>query len=243
MTRIVVREHVISIPRLPDYFSGYKIIQVSDIHLGRRNVTKPLLRTISELQGDILALTGDFIDYPESLPMLHPFLTQLVNAIHPPDGIVGVWGNHDRLIPPTVVADFPIRWLNNYAIQIHRDSAFINLLGVNQQRWAYTNLLRTLTNVVPGGPMILFAHYPSTAYLLNGIFDLVISGHTHHGQIRIPGLPFAPNDNLPCQNAYGVSTLGKTKLVVSAGVGYSGRIAFRLFAPPEVTVIQLKSEK
>jgi len=240
MSRITVKEYSITIPRLPASFRGYRIVQISDIHLGRGRFTEPLLKKLATLQADMLVLTGDVLEHLDYLPLLRPFLSRLIDTIRPADGFYGVWGNHDSRIAPAHVEGLPIRWLMNEATQIRRGSDLINIIGVDQKKWAPTNLLASLTNVVPEHPKILLAHFPSTAYLLNGVFDLVLAGHTHAGQVRIPGLPCATNDDIPWQQASGLSTLGKTQLFISPGIGYSGPISARLFAPSEISILQLQ---
>lgn len=241
MTTIRVTEHSVSIDRLAREFHGYRILQIADLHLGRRDPAAELLRTVAALPADLVVLTGDLIHDVRCVELLYRFLPDLVNAVHPPDGIFSVWGNHDKPVPEDRLQSPPIRWLNNDAVQIRRGAAAVNLVGVEQKNRGRTNLLRALQNAEPGWPTILLAHYPSTAYFLNGVFDLVISGHTHAGQVRLPGLPFMTNDDLSWRHARGLTRIGRAQLVVSAGLGYSGPCSVRLFAPPEVTLIRLIS--
>jgi len=239
MAEIKTSEYVVSIDKLAPEFADYRILQISDIHLGRGNRAGSILETVSRLQADLVVLTGDMVHRKDSIHLLAPFLSDLARTIHPPDGFFGVWGNHDLWVSDNDVKDLPIRWLNNELVQIRRASAVMNLIGVIQKDWTRMDLVTPLKSAVPEAPIILLAHFPSTVYLCNGIIDLVIAGHTHAGQVRLPGLPFATNDDLSWRHARGVSKIGKTTLVISAGIGHSGPLAFRCFAPPEVTLIRV----
>jgi uncharacterized protein len=240
MGKIQLREYDICLPNLGRAFHGYRILQISDIHLGRGDRAESILETLSRLQVDLVALTGDIVHREEHFHLIRPFLKKLLDAIHPADGVFSVWGNHDKTVAQEEVAGLPIRWLHNEAVQITREPDVFNLIGVNQKTYQSTDLFHALAQTVPETPMILLAHYPSTVYWLNGIIDLVLAGHTHAGQVKIPGLPFTTNDQISWRYAHGHSTLGKTQLVVSAGIGTSGPVPFRFFAPPEITLVNLQ---
>ena len=117
----------------------------------------------------------------------------------------------------------------------------LNLIGINQKHRNLSDLIGPLLRIEPGSPVILLAHYPSTVYWFNGAIDLVIAGHTHGGQVRLPGLPHMTNDDFSWRHAAGLHRIGQTQLVVSRGMGRSGLLPFRVFAPAELTVVELKS--
>ncbi len=239
MNDIKIKEYDITLRSLPRSFCGYRILQISDIHLGRGNQAESILRTVSGLRVDLAVLTGDIIHRPKHFRLIRPFFVKILDAIHATDGVFSVWGNHDKTVNEKEVEGLPIRWLHNDSVQLRREADAVNLVGVNQKVYHATDLFRAMGRAVPGIPTILLAHYPSTVYWLNGIIDLVLAGHTHAGQMKIPGLPFATNDQISWRHAQGHSTIGKTQLVVSAGVGMSGPFPFRLFAPAEITIIKL----
>ena len=239
MSNIKIKQYNVPIRALPQEFSGYRIMQIADIHLGKGLQDESIFEAAAGVKVDLVALTGDIIHRKYALQKVRPFLTKLINTLKPTDGFFGVLGNHDKWITDNELKDLPIRWLANEAVQLHKGSGTINLIGLDQQRWAATDLLSAMQKTVSGKPVIVLAHYPSTVYLLNGIIDLVIAGHTHSGQLRIPGFPFHTNDDISWRNGNGLSKIGSTNLVVSAGLGFSGPFPFRVFAPSEITVIEL----
>ena len=151
-------------------------------------------------------------------------------------------GNHELELKKNEYDNWPVRWLKNSAITVSRGDSVINFIGLNQRHYAMTDMISALFGINNSGLMIVFAHLPSTAMLMNGIVSLVIAGHTHGGQIKIPGLPFMTNDDISWRNGEGLTRIGRTQLVVSAGVGYSGPFPIRLFAPSEITLIELQQE-
>jgi len=242
MRPIAVKHSEGALPNLPNGFAGYRILQLSDIHLGRGcDRTSAILEAVNAHPVDALVLTGDLLHHEQHLEQVPGFLADLGRSARVRDGMFGVYGNHDLPLRKRNYRDQPLRWLDNSAVRISRDGGTLAIIGLNQKWWWRTSYLDALKAVEPGDVKIVLAHYPSTVYLLNGLIDLVISGHTHAGQIRIPGLPYGTNDDIDCRNAWGLSRVGRTCLVGSAGIGYSGPLSVRIFAPPEICVIKLVS--
>ena len=134
----------------------------------------------------------------------------------------------------------PVRWLLNQSLRIRRGAEVLNIVGLDQQHYNQADLPQALRYADPAGVVILLAHYPFA--LLHAWYahvDLVLAGHTHGGQIRLPGIPFFTNDQLGWRHGLGISRLGKTQMVVCSGLGYSGPFNFRLFTKPEIGVIVL----
>jgi hypothetical protein len=198
------------------------------------------MAAVADQSADALVLTGDLLHHADHLELVPGFLAELSRNARVTDGIFSIYGNHDLSLRKRNYRDLPVRWLDNSAFRIRRGDCALAMIGLNQKGWWRTSYLDALKEVEPGDVKIVLAHYPSTAYLLNGIVDLVLAGHTHAGQVRIPGLPFGTNDDIDCRNARGLSRIGRTPLVVSAGIGYSGPVSFRCFAPAEIGLIQLQ---
>ncbi len=238
-----ITHHIVHIEKLSEDFTGYRILQISDLHIGRRSPERKIFDIISKIQADIAIFTGDIVHKPKYTERAKRFLEDFTSSITFPDGVIGILGNHEKKISASQLNISSIRWLMNSAITITRKSSAINLVGLDQRYYSMTDIISALSEIDNSVPTIIAAHFPSTAMLVNHIPSLVIAGHTHAGQIKIPGFPFMTNDDISWRNGYGLSRIGETQLVVSSGVGYSGPISLRLFAPSELTIIELRTKK
>ncbi len=234
----------IRLPRLGARFVGYRIAQISDIHL-RRNDRKLIARIIASLAGqpiDLVALTGDIVHKEKFLPTAVPVLERLFTAVKPADGFVGILGNHDRLELVSATANMPVRWLINESLQIHRDAEVLNIVGLDQQHRNRADLPQALRHADPAGVVILLAHYPfALLHALYAHVDLVLAGHTHGGQIRLSRrLPYFTNDRLGWRFGDGLVGIDGTQMYVTRGVGLADPIHMRIAAPAEVTILELQ---
>ena len=234
----------IRLPRLGGRFVGYRIAQISDIHL-RRNDRKLIARVIASLAGqsiDLVALTGDIVHKERYLPTAVPALERLFAGLTPADGFVGILGNHDCLGLVSATANMPVRWLLNQSLQIRRGAEVLNIVGLDQQHYNQADLPQALRYADPAGVVILLAHYPFA--LLHAWYahvDLVLAGHTHGGQIRLsPRLPYFTNDRLGWRFGDGLVALDGTQMYVTRGVGLADPIHVRIAAPAEVTILELR---
>jgi hypothetical protein len=223
-------------------FDGYRILQVTDVHLGRRTHGFKALERLKSIHADLIVVTGDLVHRSRWAPLADEFLGKLIATVDPPDGVLAVKGNHDAAVDEHLPNNVRVRWLNNETIQLRRGSEGLNLMGLDQQqvKWRSTDLCQALRGLESGNgyPTIVLGHYPATAVLVSSFADLVICGHTHAGQIKLPGLPFYTNDRLGWRFGHGLRKIGKAYLVVCAGLGFSG-IPLRIGSRPEVAVITL----
>ncbi|MHB9026262.1 MAG: metallophosphoesterase [Armatimonadota bacterium] len=238
--KLQVREETACIPDLPEQFAGFRLLQISDLHLPRRsNMIPLLLEHIVEIDPDLLCLTGDFVFTALSLQTVDAFLTALA-----PRRVLGVLGNADYR-PGITDADRQ-RWerqitlLNNRAIRLDRGDDHLWIAGVDDPHQGRDSLLTALEAVPAAAPTILLAHSPEV--ILRGIdprIRLILSGHTHGGQICLPnGNALYTNTSLPRRYASGWHTLGNAQMYVSRGVA-STRVPLRYGCPPEITLFTL----
>jgi uncharacterized protein len=243
----------ISLAGLPDDFDGFRIVQLSDIHL-REYTEEAFLRAavdkIDALRPDLVALTGDFISIG---PLPRHFgarwshscaqiLSELKCGLR-----YAILGNHDVTVDKPTVTDalvshgLPV--LSNSAIPIERGSRRIWLAGIEDAMTDKPDLSSALPRVRDPHrePLILLAHEPdfADATIGHGV-SLILSGHTHGGQIRLPFLPplFLP----PLGRKYlaGHFALADgTQLYVNRGLGTTD-LPLRFRCPPEITVITLR---
>ncbi|NJN55753.1 MAG: metallophosphoesterase, partial [Anaerolineae bacterium] len=178
----------VEIPGLDPAFAGYRLVQVSDIHLGNW-VTAERLQGIVGLVNaqapDAIALTGDFVSY-----VLDGILDDLaagLSQLQARDVVTAVMGNHDHWMDVTrvrqVLAACGVVELQNSVYTLRRDTAVLHLAGVDDIYVGMDDLTAVLTALPPEGPAILLAHEPDFAEssAVTGRFALQLSGHSHGG--------------------------------------------------------------
>lgn len=243
-------------PRLPQEFDGYTIIQVSDLHMRQRGRREKLLETLlRELPpADLVAVTGDMVHTPDGIA---PFL-ELAKAFDAKDGVYAVFGNseHKNGIRPyalaRTLADSGITPLMNSHVLISRGGAQIVLAGVDDPVNDKDSIAKALEHASPGLFTLLLMHSPDPVAeaVLRGV-DVVLSGHTHGGQIRLPwyGALYTHSrlgrrmsdgyySRSRLRRAIGIRP-GRTQLYVTRGIGISG-LALRFLTRPELSVLTLR---
>lgn len=243
-------------PRLPPAFEGYTIIQVSDLHMSQRGRRERLLETL--LRGlppaDLVAVTGDLVHTPAGIA---PFL-KLAEAFNAKDGVYAVWGNseHKNGIRPyalaRTLAENRITPLMNAHVLISRGGSQIVLAGVDDPVNDKDDIGLALQDAPAGLFTLLLMHSPDSVAeaVLRGV-DVVLSGHTHGGQVRLPWFGALYTHSLlgrrmsdgyysrrRLRRAIGIRP-GRTQLYVTRGIGISG-LALRFLTRPELTVITLR---
>ncbi|MGD0445739.1 MAG: metallophosphoesterase [Edaphobacter sp.] len=242
----------IAIANLPDPFHGYRIVQLSDIHLDE--YTEPfflerIVHEVNALAPDLVLVTGDFVT--------HGSLTFIVgrHAIHRCAEILATLsvplryaclGNHDVYDAPAIIAALNahgIPVLVNQYLPIDRNGARLWLCGVDDPSGSHPDLDLTIP-AKPEAPVILMAHEPDYADTVishprGPLVDLMLSGHSHGGQIRLPFL--GPLVLPPMGEKYpeGHYRFNRMQLYVNRGIGTVG-LPFRLNCPPEITLITLQ---
>lgn len=243
----------LAIRDLPPAFNGFRIAQISDIHLDE--FTEPfflerVVRHVNSLEPDMVVLTGDFVTHG-SLTFLNGrsaahHCAEILSTLTCPLRFACL-GNHDVAVSAPLVIDalvangIPV--LVDDHVPIERYGSLFWLCGVNDP--GTTNpRLDLAVPPEPNAPVILMAHEPDYAdtVLLHPrgrLVDVMLAGHTHGGQIR---LPFTGPLVLPPMGkkyAEGLFHLQKMQLYVNRGIGAVG-IPFRLNCPPEITVFTLR---
>lgn len=252
--RVVHRE--LRSMRLPRAFEGYTICQISDLHMtqmGRRErALKRLLKSLPT--PDLVAVTGDLIHTPCGT---EPFL-ELARCFSARDGVYAVFGNseHKNGVRPHAFArsltDNDITPLLNRHVVLECDGDQIVLAGVDDPVNERDRMEEALAGASPDLFTLLLMHSPDSIAeaVVRGV-DVVLSGHTHGGQVRLPligalhthsvlGLRMSDGyyAGKRLQRAIGIRP-GRTQLYVTRGLGVSG-LALRFLAPPELTLITLR---
>jgi uncharacterized protein len=241
-------EKKIHVPNLPPQFKGFTIGLMSDVHSSIFMTKEDMDRYVAGLNGlktDLIVVPGDFVN--SQTEEVYPFAEAFSN-LHAPYGVFGCLGNHDYFADVEIVAKevdgCGVKLLRNDAVQIKKDGAYFNLIGVDdikRQDIADDYLGRALQNVHNSQPKILLCHRP---YFLdqfsNREIDLTLAGHTHGGQIvlaKIDGTFITPAA-LVSPYVWGLYEKTNSQMYVTRGIGTVG-IPFRINCPPELTKITL----
>lgn len=258
--RIVVKDTVCADAAIPKAFDGYRVLQLSDIHIGtflqNPSFIGKLVNVVNAQQPDLVVFTGDLVNV--SATELLPFMSVL-DHIHATDGVYSVMGNHDyceyghdhtlqrmeRNQHALIYMEEKMEWhmLMNEHVLLQRGGSQIALVGVENigkpPFKSHGNLGKAVKDLPDGMFKILLSHDPThwrMGVLQTTDIQLTLSGHTHAGQFKIGRFS-------PSRWAYnewgGMYTEDGRHLHVSLGIG--GTVPFRFGAWPEVNVITLSS--
>ncbi len=249
---ISVVTQTIGIRQLPPAFTGFRIVQISDIHFDEYtepHFVREIVQRVNELVPDLLLLTGDFVSYgplPLSFGAGAAFrCAEVLRGLTCPQRFA-VMGNHDTAVGVPIVIEALSQvhiptLLNNY-VPIEREGQRLWLCGVADPASSKPDLYYAIPPR-PDGPVILMSHAPDFAdevvfHPRGHVVDLMISGHTHGGQVRLPliGATVLPSGGR--KYVEGLFRLQRMQLYVNRGLGTTG-LPFRLNCPPEITIFTL----
>ena len=246
----------LALTHLPHALDQMRIAHITDLHLLKR--TKRLDRMIYQLAKvrlDLGVLTGDYILRQYQRDQALPYLTELTKAVKPALGWYGVFGNHDRDEVIDKLGDLPINWLIDDAVALPDKPVDIVGLRCKADRLrpdpiAAAQSVARLPNVQDERDKrlrIVLSHRPDFLPLASDLgADLMLSGHTHGGQIRIPliNLPFYNSSDLPLHLSSGLIRHRDTLGAISRGLGSTGLMGSifkaRLFCPPHAPIYTLR---
>lgn len=232
--------------KIPNLKQDLKIAMLTDIHLGKNlheNFLDKLITKVNSQKPDMVVIVGDLVDTnPKDL---ENYISKL-NDFNSTYGTFYALGNHEYYHGVNEILDL-LKKHTNMKILVNQnlDLGFINIAGLGDLIGLNKGLLgpdlaRVTVDLNTSKPSILLAHQPKTALLYDlRAFDLVLSGHTHGGQI----FPLMFLVKLQQGFVHGLYDLGeKTKLYVSNGAGFWGP-SLRVFAPSEIVILNLKGKK
>lgn len=242
-SRLVLSETRLLLPNLPRAWEGTSLLLLSDLHVGpfvSPATLEHTLGVLARLEPDIIAIAGDFVlGRYEELLRFRRALSQLDARL----GAFAVLGNHDhytnrvRDFAPTL-EDMGIELLHNRCRAMTREGESLVLAGVDDLNFGRPDLEEALAGASTEQPTLLLAHNPDTLFAAAALgADVVLSGHTHGGQIRLPGLP-PPLTNSRHGFDSGLYRFGSCQLVLSRGLGVVGA-PVRFFCPPEAVWMTL----
>ena len=258
--RLELKHITFTSPDLPPYFDGYRLVQITDFHLGSfppgNDFVQKVVDATNNEEPDMILFTGDLVNNQAS--EVEPYLKTL-GQLHAQDGIYSIWGNHDyceygnnhsigalkRNRRMLYGYQESLGWhqlMNEHHVVSH-GMASIAVIGVeNPGQPPFTNrsnLKKAMKGVDPDMFKILLSHDPHhwRREVVGKKIQLTLAGHTHAGQLKI-------GNWTPARMAFkewgGAYRIGEQMLYVSSGIG--GSFPFRLGAWPELTVVTLKRD-
>ena len=258
--RLELKHITFTSPDLPPYFDGYRLVQITDFHLGSfppgNDFVQKVVDATNNEEPDMILFTGDLVNNQAS--EVEPYLDTL-GQLHASDGIYSIWGNHDyceygnnhsigalkRNRRMLYGYQESLGWhqlMNEHHVVSH-GMASIAVIGVeNPGQPPFTNrsnLKKAMKGLNPDMFKILLSHDPHhwRREVVGKKIQLTLAGHTHAGQLKI-------GKWTPARMAFkewgGAYRIGEQMLYVSSGIG--GSFSFRLGAWPELTVITLKRD-
>ncbi len=239
--RIQIRRHRVFLPGLPPAFDGFTILQISDLHV---DISPAAMRRLAELlpqlSYDLCVLTGDYRGktYGPCEATIEG-MARIRSRIAGP--VYAVLGNHDSIRMVPALEEMGINMLVNEAEPLLRDGQLLYLAGIDDAHYYRMDNIEKAASQIPDGEFsILLSHTPEIyRQAAHADFDLMLSGHTHGGQICLPGaIPVTLDLVLPRRMGSGSWRYGRMIGYTSAGVG-SCVLPVRINCPPEITLHQL----
>jgi uncharacterized protein len=240
--QVVVKRTTLEFAKLPVAFDNFTILHVSDLHVEiSGGAMRQIVSMVNDLQYDICVLTGDYRGktcgpFEESLKGVNELRAQLKGPVY------GVLGNHDSIRMAPSLEAMGIRMLFNECETIARGDDRIYLAGVDDPHFYRADDLEKATSRIPRDAFsILLSHTPEIYDRAAGAgFDLMLSGHTHGGQLCLPGgFPIRLEAKLPRSMAAGLWRHAEMVGYTTRGVGTS-LLPVRLNCPPEITLHTLR---
>jgi predicted MPP superfamily phosphohydrolase len=240
--QVQVRENPTRLRRLPAGFDGFTILQISDMHVEmNEGAMRRLIELLPGLAYDICVLTGDF--RAQTFGPFDAMLEGLARVrLHLKGPVYGVLGNHDtvRMVPG--MEEMGIRMLLNESVPIERGPERIHLVGIDDAHYfRVDNIEKAAASIPPDECCILLSHTPEIyRQAAHAGVDLLLGGHTHGGQICLPGsIPITLDSDLPRRMGSGAWRYHEMSGYTSVGVG-SCILPVRLNCPPEITLHRLR---
>jgi len=242
--RLTIEHHQILLRRLPPAFDGFRIVQLSDIHhspFTSRTQIERAVDTANSLQPDIVALTGDYISKERQYAAPCAELLGKLRARH---GVFAVLGNHDHWTDAALITDLfraeGMTVLVNQGMRFELKDAALWLAGVDDTMVGLEDLPLALAGSRADEFKLLLAHNPIILRrAARAGVDLVLSGHTHGGQVSLRSERSAsgrPRRRL----LKGLARQGETQIYVTRGLG-TVVLPVRFGCPPEVSLLELRS--
>ncbi len=239
----------IEIPELSPALENYRIVQISDIHLGQWITAERLMGVVdlvNRQNPDLVAITGDFVSYV--FEPLADDLAASMNKLHPGDAVVAILGNHDHWVGAKGIRDLMgecnVLDLSNDVFTLTKGRAELHIAGVDSVMANRDRFDLVMKKLPPEGPAVLLVHEPDFADISSktGRFNLQLSGHSHGGQLVIPRYGTPIRSWHFKKYPLGRYQVGNMVQYTNRGLG-TNLFWSRINCPPEITVIDLKAKR
>ncbi|MGE5537006.1 MAG: metallophosphoesterase [Gemmatimonas sp.] len=240
--RIQIRRIDVPLPALPAAFDGFTILHISDMHVDmNRGAMHRLVKLLEDLTYDICVMTGDFRgktygSFAATLAGLAPIRERLTAPVY------AVLGNHDTIRMVPGLEELGVRVLLNEADSIARGGERIWLGGIDDAHYYRVDNIEKVATLVPHGEFsVLLSHTPEIyRQAAHADFRLLLCGHTHGGQICLPGsIPITLDSAMPRRYGSGLWAYHGMIGYTSVGVG-SSIVPVRFNCPPEIALHRLR---
>lgn len=241
---VTVNRYRVALPGLPPAFDGLRVAQLSDIHAGPWSPDgwlRGLMRTVMNLHADLIVCTGDTVREKNGTTQLDR-IWPLLAGLRAPLGVYSVLGNHDHWAD----TERSLYWLEksgqnlrHKVVRLERDGQPLWLAGAGDLWEDDLGLEVALANIPPDQARVVLAHNPDSFDVpFSGRVDLMLCGHTHGGQVRLPiiGAPMVPVNNKTYVS--GLLNLSRGAMFISRGIGWSG-VPVRFNCSPEIALLEL----
>lgn len=240
---IRIRRNTVTLQRLPESFRGFRILQLSDLHLDMHaQYPEVLIQHIQNLEYDLCVITGDYRARTSgSIEQALQAMAQLRPALRSP--VYGILGNHDSISMLPGLEALDIRMLVNESAPLVRDGDRLWLVGIDDPHYFQLENFEKAADDIPADEAtILLSHSPEPyRRAAHSGFDLMLCGHTHGGQVCLPGgIPLLTNANAPRKFCAGTWEYGSMQGYTSVGSG-SSIVDVRFNCPPEITLHTLSA--
>ncbi|WP_224366631.1 metallophosphoesterase [Hyalangium versicolor] len=240
-----IRKRVVRVPGLAPELDGYRIGQISDVHCGPNTPEDRVaawVKRLNALDLDLVTVTGDLITHGSSHVEA---VARALGELRAKDGAFACMGNHDYFTDGEHLVQALERRgltvLRNRGVVLQRESARLYVAGVDDTWTSRHDVGRALANRPEGVPTVLLAHDPNLFPEAQARdVELTLSGHTHGGQLAVPGVRRLSLARFVSRWTAGLYRQGRSWLYVNRGAGTTGPPA-RLGAPAELAVITLRS--
>jgi uncharacterized protein len=239
--KVELRQNDIVLARLPRAFDGLRILHISDMHIELNpGAMQSLFALLGSIEYDLCVMTGDYRgklrgEFQSALDGLTPIRSVLRDPIY------GVLGNHDPIGMVPGLEALGIRMLVNECATLSRGAERMHLAGIDDAHYfGLGNIEKAAASIPEGAFSILLSHTPEIYRQAEAAdFDLLLAGHTHGGQICLPGsIPITVCASLPRRMASGAWRYGNLTGYTSTGVG-SSLVPVRFNCPPTITLHRL----